>query len=662
MTVDSQAASASPGSARAAPEESDSLGEAIRRASRYLLSLQSAEGYWAGELEADTTLESDYILFHLWMDPPAPSGAWQPREAGKICEAARYIRERQTESGGWSIYPGGPDNLSATVKAYFALKLAGDSPEAPHMRAARQCILEQGGLDKANSYTRIYLSFFGLCDARKTPTIPPELILLSPSAYINIYEMSSWTRAILVPLSILCALRPLKPTPAGFTLAELYSAERSDSRRRGWNWAEAFWVLDRLLKIWEKSGFLPLRRKAIREAETWILERMENSDGLGAIFPSMLNSILALAELGYDPEHPVLRRAIRQFEDLAIRENGTLRMEPCFSPVWDTSLAAFALGVAGAEAGSQLKPALGRAAEWLLSKEVRRSGDWAVKNQQAEPGGWYFEYANEFYPDIDDAAMVLLALRYAQASDREGTSSTQRAAEQRALEWILSMQSKDGGWAAFDKDNDRWILTQVPFADHNAMLDPTCADITGRVLEALCAMGLDGSHPAVARAVEYLKNTQEADGSWMGRWGVNYIYGTCFALRGLRAAGDDPREARIIQAGEWIRSFQNADGGWGETCGSYDNSALKGCGPSTASQTAWALMALFATGDYASGSVRRGIAYLLETQNAAGDWEEPWFTGAGFPRVFYLKYHLYSQYFPLMALGEYASCQARASL
>jgi squalene-hopene/tetraprenyl-beta-curcumene cyclase len=294
-----------------------------------------------------------------------------------------------------------------------------------------------------------------------------------------------------------------------------------------------------------------------------------------------------------------------------------------------------------------------------LSKEVRQRGDWAVKNPNVEPGGWYFEFANEFYPDIDDTAMVLLALGYCPAAN----PAAKRAAERRAIDWLVSMQSKDGGWAAFDKDNDRWILTQVPFADHNAMLDPTCADVTGRVMEALARSGFAGpDHPAVKRAVSYLQRVQEPDGSWMGRWGVNYIYGTCFALRGLRAAGVNPREASVIQAGEWIRSFQNPDGGWGETCGSYDDPALKGTGPSTASQTAWALLGLFASGDCASGSVDRGIGYLLDRQNAQGGWDEAWFTGTGFPRVFYLKYHLYAQYFPLMALAEYAGHELRDAL
>jgi squalene-hopene/tetraprenyl-beta-curcumene cyclase len=641
MILETQAAAPAPRPA------ADRLDEAIDLAANHLLELQNAEGYWNGELEADTTLESDYILFHLWMDPPKPGQPWRPRAWGRILEAARYIRGRQTPSGGWCIYPGGPDNLSACVKAYFALKLAGDHPDQSHMRAARDRILELGGLERANSYTRIYLSFFGLYDRARIPTIPPELILLSRGSYLNLYEMSSWTRAIVVPLSILCALRPSRPVPDGFTLNELLS-RAPDAAHEG-----IFWTLDHILKLWESSGFLPHRQEAIRKCERWILDRLEHSDGLGAIFPSMLNSILALHLLGYPDNHPVLARAIRQLEDLVIREGGTLRLRPCCSPVWDTAIAAYALGVAGF--GDH--PGLAAAADWLLSKEVRRKGDWAVKNPNLEPGGWYFEFANEFYPDIDDTAMVLLALEQAQSPDRQA----QRAAQRRGLQWVLGMQSQDGGWAAFDRDNNRQILNQVPFADHNAMLDPTCADITGRVLEALGAAGW-GDHPAVARGIEYLWRTQEPDGSWAGRWGVHYIYGTCFALRGLRAAGVNPREARSIQAGEFLRSYQNPDGGWGESCASYDDPGSKATGPSTASQTAWALLGLFAGGDYSTVSVQRGIEYLLATQTRDGRWEEPWFTGTGFPRVFYLKYHLYSQYFPLLVLAEYRARPTRTTL
>ena len=631
----------------------ESVSEAIDRAVRSLLDLQSLEGYWVGELEADTTLESDYILYQLWMHPPDGDGKWRP-QADRVAEAARYIRERQTPSGGWNIYLGGPDEISASVKAYCALKLAGDEADAPHMQAARRRILDLGGIERANSFTRIYLSFFGLWPREQVPTIPPELILLSSSAYFNIYEMSSWSRAILVPLSIVCAHRPQKPVPAGFNLDELRSGS-VPAKQRGWSYATAFWKLDGLLKLWERSGFLPHRPRAIRAAARWMIERMETSDGLATIYPSMLNSIFALTELGYRADHPVLARAIRQFEALAIREHGTLRMQPCVSPVWDTAIAAFALGLAAGE-DHPVQAALGQAADWLLSKEVRRAGDWAVKNRGVEPGGWYFEFANEFYPDVDDTAMVLLALNYCRASHLPA----QRVSERRATDWMLSMQGKDGGWAAFDKDNNRWILTQVPFADHNAMLDPSCADITGRVIEALSGSSLAGrDHPAVQRGVQYLKRTQEPDGSWSGRWGVNYIYGTCFALRGLRAAGVHPREACLVQAAEWIRSFQNPDGGWGETCGSYDDADLKGTGPSTASQTAWALLGLFASGDYSSGSVQRGVEYLLQGQDARGRWEDVFCTGTGFPRVFYLKYHLYAQYFPLMALAEYVHQSAQ---
>jgi squalene-hopene/tetraprenyl-beta-curcumene cyclase len=654
MTAESHLASSAAGAAAGALPFPQGLRVALERASRYLLERQAPEGYWVGELEADTTLESDYILFQLWIDPPGTDGMWRPKDVEKVEEAARYIRSKQTGSGGWNIYIGGPDNISASVKGYFALKLAGDGPDALHMEAARQRILELGGIEKSNSFTKIYSSFFGLYDRNRIPTIPPELILLSPSAYINIYELSSWSRAILVPLSILCAMRPAKPVPAGFTLAELFTGQ-PDAEPKGWSWGGLFSKLDRLLKLWEKSGFFPQRQRAIREAEKWTIERMETSDGLGAIYPSMLNSIFALLELGYSTEEPVVARAIRQFEDLAIRERGTLRMQPCFSPVWDSAIAAFALG----EAGSDAHEELGRAGEWLLSKEVRSKGDWAVKNRNVEPGGWYFEFANEFYPDVDDTAMVLLALGHCRTPD----AGAQRAAERRGVEWILSMQGRDGGWAAFDKDNDRWILTHVPFADHNAMLDPSCADITGRVIEALSASEHAGpQHPAVKRGVEYLKRVQEPDGSWFGRWGVNYIYGTCFALRGLRAAGVNPREACILQAGEWLRSFQNPDGGWGETCGSYDDPVLKGTGPSTASQTAWALLGLFASGDHSSGSVKRGVRHLLETQDDRGGWEDGWSTGTGFPKVFYLKYHLYAKYFPLLALAEYGHYVAGKAL
>jgi squalene-hopene/tetraprenyl-beta-curcumene cyclase len=633
------------------------LSTAISRAAEFLLDRQQPEGYWIGELEADQTLESDYILLQLWLYPPDAEGAWRPPTWDKVQRAARYILKGQTAAGGWSLYPGGPANISASVKAYCALRLAGLKQTHSCLERARQRILELGGVEAANSYTKIYLSYFGLYPRENTPTIPPEFFLLPETAHFNIYEMSSWSRAILAPLAILGARQASRPVPAGFSLSEIFSGD--DPRRPAFmGWRNFFLWVDRGLKVWERTDFRPARNKAVEAAAQWMLRHLENSDGLGAIFPGQLNSIMALSELGYGLDHPVMQRELGYLEKLVIDDGETLRLQPCLSPVWDTALTCYALGSALAESDARVREALRRATDWLLCKEVRSYGDWAVKNTKAEPGGWYFEFANEFYPDTDDTAKVLLAMEFARGSD----AAAQEAAEARAFDWLLSMQSSDGGWGAFDVDNNSQILTHVPFADHNAMLDPTCADITGRVLEAICRRGPGRRHPSAKRAVEYLRKQQQDDGSWYGRWGVNYIYGTCFALRGLEAAGEDPREAYIIRAGEWLRSIQNADGGWGESCASYDDPRHKILGESTPTQTAWALLGLFATGDYETGSVQFGIRYLLDAQKADGSWSEEFFTGTGFPSVFYLKYHLYPQYFPLMALAKYqAHARARSA-
>jgi squalene-hopene/tetraprenyl-beta-curcumene cyclase len=624
------------------------LAAGIRRAADFLLDQQDSRGYWIGELEADQTLESDYILLQLWLYPPDSNGRWRPPTWDRVQRAARYILKGQTQSGGWSLYPGGPANISASVKAYSALRLAGIEASDPRMERACQCILGLGGVEAANSYTKIYLSYFGLYPRAKTPTIPPEFFLLPETADFNIYEMSSWSRAILAPLAILGARQARRPAPAGLSLSETFSG-REPPRPKLFSWRNFFLWADRALKVWERTDFRPAREKAVGAAAEWMIRHLRDSDGLGAIFPGQLNSIMALSELGYGLDHPVMRRELAHLQRLVIDDGETLRLQPCLSPVWDTALTCYALGSALAQSDERVRSALRRAADWLLAKEVRSYGDWAVKNANAAPGGWYFEFANEFYPDTDDTAKVLLAMEFARASDAEA----QQAAEARAFDWLLSMQSADGGWGAFDADNNSQILTHVPFADHNAMLDPTCADITGRVLEAICRRGPGRRHPAAGRAVEYLKKQQHEDGSWYGRWGVNYIYGTCFALRGLEAAGEDQREAYIIRAGEWLRSIQNGDGGWGESCASYDDPREKIHGASTPTQTAWALLGLFATGDYETGSVRDGIHYLLERQDADGSWSEQSFTGTGFPCVFYLKYHLYPQYFPLMALAKY---------
>jgi len=616
---------------------------AVERAVSALTEQQDAAGYWCAELTADTTLESDYILLQLWMHSPV-DGAWNPPTRVLIQKAAQSILARQLPDGGFNIYQKGPTELSATVKAYCALKLAGLSENDPRLARARECILERGGIQAANSYVKINLSLFDLYPREHVPTIPPELVLMGDI----IYRMSSWTRAIAVSLSIVHAHNPRRPVPAGFTLEELFAPGVSPAFRiddEWFTWRNVFLRIDRLLKFWDRHAVGAIRRRAIRRAERWMLDHCRDADGLGAIYPPMMYTIMALDVLGYSEGHPARVEAVRQFERLMVDDGQRpLFFQPCFSPVWDTGIAMFALG----DAGLAAEP-VSRAADWLLANEIRRKGDWSVKSPKTEPSGWAFEFTNAHYPDIDDTAMVLLGLSRARAGD----DAAQRAAERRALRWILEMQSSDGGWAAFDKDNNWEFLSNVPFADHNAMLDPTCADITGRVLESLGAFGMKRNHPEIKRAVDYLVRTQQADGSWYGRWGVAYIYGTCFALRGLRAAGEDDREAHVLRAGEWLRAIQNPDGGWGESCASYDNESFTPA-ESTPSQTAWAILGLMAGGDTTSRSLHQGIEYLLETQRPDGSWNEALSTGTGFPKVFYLTYHLYRLYFPLLALAEFA--------
>lgn len=618
---------------------------AMRRSANALLNQQHKSGFWWAELTADTTLESDYILLQLWLYPPQGS-AWNPPTRRVVDRAVQSILGRQLPDGGFNVYPDGPADVSATVKAYFALKLAGLPFDDVKLTAARERILALGGINAANSYVKVNLSFFDLYPREFCPSIPPEVMLL-PGNFI--YQMSSWTRAIVIPLSIVHASNPRRPVPDGFHLQELFLTETNGFRwfkdREFATWRNVFLSLDKLAKFWEKYGSKSLRKTAILRAEQWMLERTKYTDGLGAIYPPMMYAIMALDLLGYAPDHPDRVEAQRQFDSLMVDNEEHFFFQPCFSPVWDTAIAAFALGE------SELAPpaALTRTADWLLTKEVRRKGDWSVKRPNTEPSGWYFEFANEFYPDIDDTAMVLLALRHAKATD----SVAQKACERRAMNWLLDMQSKDGGWAAFDVDNNWKPLSNVPFADHNAMLDPTCPDITGRVLEALCVCGLPSDHPAARRAVQYLIKSQEQDGSWYGRWGVDYIYGTFLALRGLKAAGISDREVYVLRAGEWLRAIQNADGGWGESCASYNNETFTAA-PSTPSQTAWALLGLLAGGDDSSLSVNKGIEYLIETQREDGTWDEKVATGTGFPKVFYLSYHLYRDMFPLLALSSFS--------
>ncbi|MEP6801844.1 MAG: squalene--hopene cyclase [Acidobacteriota bacterium] len=624
---------------------------AMDAARRYLLSIQSPDGHWCGELEGDTILESEYLLTLFFL-----GRAGDPR----FEKAAEYLRRQQLPEGGWVNYPGGPAEVSASVKAYFALKLAGDPPDAPHMARARGVIRALGGIAACNSFTRIYLSVFGQSDWADCPAVPPELVLLPDWLPFNLYRMSSWSRAIVVPLSILWAFKPLCPVPDSARIDELRleappaegSRRRAPARER--RWRRFFVLVDRGLKFVERAPWKPFRERALRAAEAWILLRLEKSGGLGAIFPPIVNTILAMRCLGYPLDDPRLLSQIKELERLEIEEDETVRIQPCFSAVWDTALALLALRESGlAEDDSDLL----RGAAWLIDREVRSVGDWQRRAPGLSPGGWFFEYENEFYPDADDTAEVLAALAEVRFPDGRA-EERRRAAVGRGLSWQLGMQNSDGGWAAFDRGCDNEALTFIPFADHNAMIDPSCEDITGRTLDALKKLGRL-SDPAVARATEFLSRRQEPDGTWYGRWGCNYIYGTWLALRGLESAGVDLSAERWQRAAGWLRRHQNSDGGWGELPRSYDDPSVKGIGPSTPSQTAWALMALLAAGEGPSESVERGVDYLLCQQLYDGSWKDASWTGTGFPGVFYLRYHLYATYFPLWALSQYDRAKRR---
>jgi squalene-hopene/tetraprenyl-beta-curcumene cyclase len=614
--------------------------EAIERSSQALLDLQHPDGYWCGELTADSTLESDYVLLQLWMHPPDSSGAWNPPTRTRLEKACRQILATQLPDGGWSIYKPGPSELNATVRSYTALKLCGFEIDSPEMSKARRRALELGGLQACNSYTKINFSLFDLYPRRFAPSVPPEVVL-APGDIL--YEMSSWTRTIIIPLSIVQALGQTRRTPNGIRVEELLAPRKRFSLPKLDAAGLLFNHVDRAIKVWEKRGLKNVRAKAIREAERWMLERTRYTDGLGAIYPAMMYSIMALQSLGYADDQPDLVEAIRHFESLILESETRFQFQPAVSPVWDTAICAYALGETSASPSAE---ALTRAADWLLTKEVRRKGDWAIKRPGLEPSGWAFEFANEYYPDIDDTAMVLIALRHAKATDPE----RQARAEKRAINWLVGMQSSDGGWAAFDADNNWQLLNKVPFADHNAMLDPTCPDITGRVIDALLKGGLPREHAAIQRGVRYLLSAQERDGSWYGRWGVNYIYGTFLALRALEAAAPYESRPSMEKAAQFLRTVQNQDGGWGESCASYSQNRFVPM-PSTPSQTAWALLGLAATGDVSSASVHRGVDFLTATQQPDGRWAEDLTTGTGFPDVFYISYQLYKDYFPLLALA-----------
>ena len=626
--------------------EDTELSQAINRAQENLLRQQHPDGHWCGELLVDSTLCSDFVLFMHWV--------------GEVDEqmqqrCVRHILKRQLPDGGWNIYHGGPSEINASVKGYFALKLAGYSPDLPFMEEARANILRLGGIPRMNTFSKLYLALLGQFPWKYLPTIPVEMVLLPKWAPFNIYKMSSWSRAMLVPLAIINHFKPTRELPGLRQLHELYplGTEHEDFRlprdERFFSWRNFFLTMDDVFKFLRPLGIQPVRRRALEEAERWMVERIgEGSDGLATVFPAMLNCLIALRALGYSTQNPVYQKAAKDFAELFVDDPEDFRIQPCLSPVWDTAINMISLAESGLPAEH---PALQKAANWLTGKEVRIRGDWSVNNAHPEASGWAFEYNNVYYPDTDDTAMVLMALRLVKPQDQQSLDMLFK----RALDWQLSFQCNDGGWAAFDKYVTMAWLEDMPFADHNAILDPTCSDLTARTLELFGYIDFDRKHSSVARALQYLIDTQDDDGSWYGRWGVNYIYGTWQVLRGLRAIGEDMTQHWILRGRDWLESCQNDDGGWGETCASYDDPTLKGRGESTASQTAWALMGICACGDLDRSSVQRGLRFLLSSQKADGSWDEPQITGTGFPKVFYLKYDMYRQNFPLLALATYVN-------
>jgi len=628
----------------------DRVESARGRVRDWLLARQHPEGHWVAELQGDTILETEYAIFLHYM-------GWGTPETYRLL--ANYVLDQQNREGGWGIYPEAPTDISATVKAYILLRLAGHDPHSERMQRIRSVILDHGGIAKVNSFTKVYLALVGQFPWEAVPAIPPELILFPKLFYFSIYSMSAWSRTMIVPLSIVDSAKLTRPLP--FRVDELHLGGPGQDglhlrwSRRIFSWYNFFLAWNHIIKAWQAQPFHPLRRRAIEKCHDWLLARMNHSDGLGTIFPAIVNSIFALAALGYSTDHPLVQRERRELDRFLIREGDSLRLQPCFSPVWDTAWAAVALKFSGLEA---THPALVNAAEWLLSKETTIIGDWAIRNPQDEPAGWYFEFCNEWYPDVDDTAMVLRALNLVEIPNQ---AELARAVE-RGFHWMLGMQCRGGGWASFDKDNDRYLYTQVPFADHNAMIDPPTSDITGRVLECLGEFGHTLEMPEARRALTFLKQDQCKDGSWFGRWGSNYVYGTWQVLTGLAQIGEDLNEPYVQRAVRWLKSVQNTDGGWGETPASYSDETLKGKGISTASQTAWGVMGLIAAGESRSRAVRRGIEWLLERQNADGSFTEKEWTGTGFPKVFYLRYHDYRIYFPLLAFNTYvAAFRSRAS-
>jgi len=602
--------------------------------------LQKPDGHWVFELEADITIPAEYIMLNHFLDDLEPE-----LEA----ELADFIRSKQRSDGSWPLFYDGAMDISATVKGYLALRLAGDKASAPHMKKAREAVLKAGGAEKSNVFTRYALALYGQVPWRAVPVMPVELMLMPDWFPVTLAKVSYWSRTVIAPLLVLAALKPVARNPKGVNVAELFTTppfeiENYIEPRLGTGWEKFFIGLDKILRKVEPKFPKKTRERAIRKAVDFFTERLNGLDGLGAIFPAMANSVMAMDTLGYDRGDERYQTALKSVRGLISWGKKPRFIQPCWSPIWDTSLGLHALLEAGEDPNSE---AVQKACQWMKDLQILDvGGDWIKKKPGLRPGGWAFQYRNDYYPDLDDTAVVGMILERA-----DGKAFDENI--KRAEEWIAGMQSAGGGFAAFDVDNTAYYLNNIPFADHGALLDPPTEDVTGRCLSFLAQLGYERDHPVIERGIAYLKRVQEEDGSWFGRWGTNYIYGTWSVLCALNAVGEDMSQPYIRRAVDWLLSRQGEDGGWGEDGGSYWDDQRNLAKESTPSQTAWATLALMAAGEVEHEATKRGIAFLAEAKRIGDKWEEPWFTAVGFPRVFYLRYDGYSRYFPIWALARY---------
>jgi squalene-hopene/tetraprenyl-beta-curcumene cyclase len=619
------------------------LDRAIKKATAHLLDLQFEEGYWWAELESNVTITAEHVFLRHIL------GVSDEAELGKV---ARYLLAKQREDGTWGNWYEGPSDLSTTIEAYLALKMSGISPETSEMGRARAYILAQGGVEKARVFTKIWFAMMGEWDWRGVPVLPPEFVLLPSWFPVSIYSFGCWARQTIVPMAIIMDRKPISPLPEYARIDELFvngreNADLTIPATKKTRRALVFLFADKVLRLYDRLPFKPLRKTAVRKAERWIVERQEADGSWGGIQPPWVYSLIALHTLGYPSDHPVIQKGLAGFygeRGFAIEEEESFHLQSCLSPVWDTGLAMMALEDAGL---SPDHPAFVKGGRWLLDEQIVSGGDWQVRCN-ARPGGWAFEFDNDIYPDTDDTAVVMMALREAAVDPKRKNEALKQGTT-----WLIAMRSANGGWGAFDRNNIQTWTRDIPFADFGEMIDPPTADVTAHILEYLGRIGYRATHALIRRGLEYLKREQEADGPWYGRWGVNLIYGTGAVLPALEAVGEDMRAPYVRRAVDWLLEQQNADGGWGEQVESYEAAEWRGQGPSTASQTGWALLALLAAGEAEHPAVVRGVEYLLKTQRDDGGWDEPYFTGTGFPLDFMIRYHIYRDVFPTMALGRY---------